>query len=143
MNAFESDNSPVTAAKMRLWSNRDSVLFEVNHCVMTGDCFGIPDSEEYKPYLHHRDEFSVQSECLLWGRRAIMPKQGREKLVSELRSTQPGIVTMKAITRSHVWWPGTDSKLESCVRCRDRYMQLSKCGIRSYMNINDCMMNPD
>ena len=63
MNVFESDNSPVTAAQVRLWSYRDPVLSVVKHCVMTGDWSRIPDSEEYKLYLCHRDELSVQSEC--------------------------------------------------------------------------------
>jgi len=47
-------------------------------------------------------------------------------LVSELHNTHPGIVTMEAITRSHVWWPGIDSELKSCVHCCDTCMQLSK-----------------
>ena len=67
MNVFESDNSPVTAAQVRLWSNRDPVLSAVKHWVMTGDWSRIPDSEEYKPCLRHGDELSVESECLLWG----------------------------------------------------------------------------
>uniref|UniRef100_A0A8C4NG03 Gypsy retrotransposon integrase-like protein 1 n=1 Tax=Eptatretus burgeri TaxID=7764 RepID=A0A8C4NG03_EPTBU len=132
---FESNNSPVTAAQVRFWSNRDPVLSAVKHCVMTGDWSCILDSEEYKPYLCCRDELSVQSECLLWGRRVIMPKQGREKLVSELHSTHPGSVTMKAIARSHVWWPGIDSELESCVHRCDTCMQLSKSPAESPLSL--------
>ena len=56
MNVFESDYSPVTAAQVRLWSNRDHVLSVVKHCVMTGDWSHIPDLEEYKLYLRRRDE---------------------------------------------------------------------------------------
>ena len=80
MNVFENDNSPVTATQVRLWSNRDPVLSAVKRCVMTGDWSHIPDSGEYKPNLRRRDESFVQSECLLWGRRVIMPKQGKRHI---------------------------------------------------------------
>ena len=64
-----------------------------------------------------------------------MSKQGREKLVSELHSTHPGIVTMKAFASSHVWWPGIDSELESCVHCCDTCMQLSKSPAESPLSL--------
>ena len=135
MNVFESDTSLVTAAQVRLWSHRDPVLSVVKRCVMTGDWSGIPDSKECKPYLRHRDELSVRSECLFWGRRVIKPKQGRDKLVSELHNTHPGIVTMKAITRFHGWWPGIDSELEFCIHCCDTWMQLSKSPAESPLSL--------
>ena len=37
-------------------------------------------------------------------------------MCDELQESHPGIVTMKSIARSHVWWPGIDENLESYVR---------------------------
>ena len=41
--------------------------------------------------------------------------------MDELHDSRPGIVSMKAIARSHVLWPGIDNDLESrihaCTMC--------------------------
>ena len=40
--------------------------------------------------------------------------------MSELHEAHPGIVRMKALARSYVWWPGMDKDLEHKVRdCRE------------------------
>ncbi len=41
----------------------------------------------------------------------------------ELHETHPGIVRMKALARSYVWWPGIDKDLEAkvhgCLHCQE------------------------
>ena len=38
-----------------------------------------PNTEEWHPYFIKRHELGIVEECLLWGRRVIMPIQGRKK----------------------------------------------------------------
>ena len=64
---------------------------------------------------------SIDADCLLWGSRVIIPPKLRGKIISELHNAHPGIVTMQATARYHVWWPGFDSDIESsaqhCYTC--------------------------
>ena len=49
--------------------------------------------------------------------------QGREEVLNILHDTHPGIVKMKSLARSYVWWPKMDTNLEekvkSCATCQN------------------------
>ena len=64
----------------------------------------------------------MQGGCLLWGMRVIIPPSYQELILEELHSDHPGITRMKSVARSHVWWPGIESKIErvvnSCIACQ-------------------------
>ncbi|XP_039396848.1 uncharacterized protein K02A2.6-like, partial [Mauremys reevesii] len=67
-------------------------------------------------------ELSVQSGCLLWGRRVIIPPPLRSQMLEQLHSGHCGIVHMKEIARSYFWWPRLDSAIEekakACMSCQ-------------------------
>ena len=69
-----------------------------------------------KPYQSRQLELSIQNNCLLWGNRIVVPKQGREKLMALLHEGHPGISKMKGLAHSYVWWPNIDSDLEAQVK---------------------------
>ena len=116
------DGSPVKSTDVKQWTSKDPVLSQVLRYTLDGwpDMVDTIDTE-MKPYLSRRDELSVQDGCLLWGSRVIIPPQGREKILSELHTAHPGIVHMKAIARSYIWWPKLDADIEMKVR------QCNKC----------------
>ena len=53
----------------------------------------------------------------------IVPAVFREQLLAELHQDHPGVVKMKCIARSHMWWPEMDSAIEkvakSCEACHE------------------------
>ena len=77
---------------------------------------------ELKPYHTRRNELTVEANCLLWGRKVIIPEKLQSKVLEELHTPHPGVVRMKSIARIHVWWPGIDKKIEevvkSCLPCQ-------------------------
>ena len=115
------NTSPVDATKVKLWTTRDPVLSQVLQFVLHGWPMAV-DEEALKPYFARREELSVHAGCLLWGTRVVIPPQGREEVLNILHQSHPGIVRMKSLARSYVWWPKMDSRLEekvkSCVTCQ-------------------------
>ena len=44
--------------------------------------------------------------------RVIIPPSLRNRLLQELHEEHPGIVAMKAIARSYIWWPNLNAEIE-------------------------------
>ncbi|XP_044317462.1 uncharacterized protein K02A2.6-like [Drosophila rhopaloa] len=67
-----------------------------------------------------RNELSAIRGVLVWGNRAVIPPKLRESILQALHAPHPGIVKMKLIARSYVWWPNMDDDIEVVVK---------KCGV--------------
>ena len=106
------DDLPVTCEQIRRETQRDPVLSHILDCVTRGylpqEC---NNSDKLKQYYHRKDELNVYQGCLTWGNRVIIPDILREKVMTELHSGHIGIVRMKAVTRSYVWWPKIDEAI--------------------------------
>ena len=81
--------SPVHAAQIRSWANKDPLLSRVRENVR----YGWPTATEAAmgPYQIRAQELSVQDGCLLWGSRVVVPPQGRELVIKLLHECHPGI----------------------------------------------------
>ena len=123
-NMSVMDKTPVTSSLIARWTSRDPILGTVKHYVLLG---WPRDPEDYlAQYSLRRSELSVQQQCLLWGSRVIIPKQGRDKLLEELHQCHPGMVRMKSLARSYMWWPGLDKDIENKVKSCEECQQQSK-----------------
>ena len=125
--------SPLSYKEMSLWTSRDPILSPVYQYVVNG----WPDqcSDEFKAYKVHADELSTYDGCILWGTRLVVPPQVRSKVLEVIHDTHPGIVKMKAIARSYVWWPNIDAQIEekarSCPTCQKNKQNSSPCPVAS------------
>ena len=115
MEALDSCG-PVTATVIKSGTDKDPVLSRVRNLVRHGNWSAAPQHPDFQPFLQRQLELSVESDCLLWGCRVMVPKAGRAKVLEMLHDSHPGITRMKAIARSTVWWPGIDNALETKVK---------------------------
>ena len=80
------------------------------------------DDLRLKPFFNHRFELSIQQDCLLWVVRVIIPTRYQNDMLEELHTGHPGIVRMKELARTYIWWPNIDLEIEqtvrSCVSCQ-------------------------
>ena len=58
----------------------------------------------------------------MWGSKVVIPTKLRPRVLSELHDGHMGVVKMKSVARSYVWWPGIDQDIEtmakSCTGCQ-------------------------
>eukprot|EP00731_Ephydatia_muelleri_P020855 Em0013g582a len=118
---MQMEQLPITTAQLREATGRDQVLSKVLRCCNQG---WTTKGEELKeknmtPYWHRQTELSTEQGCLLWGTRMVIPTKLRKQVLEELHEGHLGVVKMKSLARSTVWWPGLDTEIENITRaCR-------------------------
>lgn len=82
----------------------------------------VVQEEMLKPYMERQLELSTKQGCLMWGIRVVIPPTLQDKVLEELHGGHIGVIKMKALAWSHVWWPGIDNEIEGmtsrCKGCR-------------------------
>ena len=122
------ESTPVTASQIRQWTDTDPVLSHVRSNLLTG--WVKSDDAVLRPYQTRASELSIQDGCVLWGSRVIVPKKGREAVITLLHEQHPH----KRLARGYVWWPGMDQELEVAVRECDQCQQHQKSPAKAPMH---------
>ena len=59
----------------------------------------------------------------MWGIRTIIPQKLCTRILKALHSAHLGVVKMKTLARSYVWWPRIDKDIEEITKCCEGCVQ--------------------
>lgn len=74
------------------------------------------EDQKYKWYYKKRNELSCEDGCLYYMNRIVIPEAVKKEVLERLHENHLGIVRMKMVGRSYVWWQNFDSEIENFVK---------------------------
>lgn len=69
-----------------------------------------------KQFYDKVKSLSIEDGCLFYGNNIVVPYQLQNKVLDTLHENHVGIVKMKMIARSYVWWPKIQKDIENFVQ---------------------------
>ncbi|KFD47387.1 hypothetical protein M514_11750 [Trichuris suis] len=101
---------PVTSQQIKAETAKDKLLMEIFQFLQS-EC---PPEKPGKilQFFNRQNSLSMVDGCLLSGERAVVPGSPERLVLRQLHQGHPGVVRMKALARSHVYWPGLDDQIE-------------------------------
>ena len=122
---------PVTAADIGRETSRDTTLVMIYQYVIEGWPQKVQEGK-LKPFYQCKEHLSTDQGCLLRRLRVIIPPSLQAQLLNKLHATHPGVIKMKAIAPSIMWWPNMDKEIEDMVTsCQNCAAQQSSPPVRS------------
>lgn len=125
------ENSPQHLAAVTSWNREGKAVSPEDIRDATKDDNEIQEvlqaleTNQWKSELIKFRAFANELHChegiLMRNERAVIPRNLREKVMQVAHRGHPGAVTMKALIRDRVWWPGMDKEVEifikTCLGC--------------------------
>ncbi|XP_058456488.1 uncharacterized protein K02A2.6-like [Malaya genurostris] len=113
---------PVTTVMIATATLRDKVLKQVKKFLETEwpESLGVISDPDVKTFFNRKDGLGLAQGGILFGERVVVPKIYQKRILQRLHYGHPGIVRMKSLARSFVYWPCIDRPIEEAVnRCTD------------------------
>ena len=124
----------MTSEHIRNWTRRDPILSRVQRYVLTG----WPESDPIMNQLNRlRQELSIHEGCVMRDARVVVPTPGQDTMLQLLHSNHSGVVKMKALAHSYIWWPGIDQQIENitqqCGHCEENARNPTRAPLRPWL----------
>ncbi|GFT87038.1 uncharacterized protein K02A2.6 [Trichonephila clavipes] len=101
---------PVTSKELRQETSKDIELGPLLRALREG-----------KDLQGREAQYTIEDGCIMYGQRVCIPRKFRKNVLEELHAGHLGIVKIKAIARSFVYWKNIDNDIEeaakNCVDC--------------------------
>ncbi|XP_037822594.1 uncharacterized protein K02A2.6-like [Lucilia sericata] len=105
---------PVTAEKIANETRKDSVLGKIVAILEKGHSLA-----KYG-YTAPESNYRLSGNCLIFEHRVVIPQKFRKDILQNLHAAHLGMVKMKGIARSFVYWPKIDADIEAVAKdCND------------------------
>ncbi|XP_039451054.1 uncharacterized protein K02A2.6-like [Culex pipiens pallens] len=115
-------NTPVTSKMIAAATARDKVLKKVVQ-YLEGEWPASAseiDNPDVKAFYHRKESLALTQGCILFSQRVVVPETYRKRILQRLHHGHPGMVRMKSLARSFVYWPHIDKQVEDTVKqCAD------------------------
>ncbi|PIC15867.1 hypothetical protein B9Z55_022683 [Caenorhabditis nigoni] len=105
---------PVCVADIQKETEKDKLLQEVMKLVDKG-VWPRKIDERLKKFNSVKDSLSVVQGCLMLEDRVVVPGNLQRAVLKQLHEGHPGMVRMKQLARSFVYWPRMDDEVERVV----------------------------
>ena len=119
-NLVQIQALPVFSSELEAATRSDLLLSRVLRYVKQGWSLQVP--EMLHLYWLKRNKLMVEVDTVMWGVRVVVPSKLRTRVLAELHQGHPGVVRMKALARSHVWWPELEGDVaeqaKACPTCQ-------------------------
>ena len=109
-----TDLLPIQVSEVACATRNQTQLSKVLRCCRQSWPREVP--EELKPYWGKKEELSTEKNCIMWGSRVVIPVQLRQVVLHELHRGHEGIVKIKQLAWSYVWWPKIDKEMDEVVK---------------------------
>ena len=110
------EKTPFTHDQISQATKSDDVLKIVTECINLGNWSNYRDNPQVNIFKSRANELSMVQECIMLADRIVIPSKFRSQVIKTLHRGHPGIVRMKALARSYVYWPKIDSDIERFVQ---------------------------
>ena len=118
---------PITSEAVAGETLRDPVLARVHESIVKGWSARVDGD---KPYYEQRNELTFHQGCILWGMTEVISDKLQDRVLKELHDGHLGVIKMKALARSYVWWPNINAQLEelakACSGCQENQKMPTK-----------------
>lgn len=115
------DLCPVDTKTLQKAGEKDQLYSKALKFTQTGWPENV--SPDMEVYFKRKLQLTVEDECLMWGRRVVIPEACRGRVLHELHAVHDSIVRMKSLARLHAWWPNIDNDnvrtVEECSLCQN------------------------
>ena len=109
---------PVTSDEIASETRKDPILSRVYLFTTNGwDTADVNDCR-LQPFYRRRNELNIINGVLTYGTRVLIPEKYRDQVMEVLHEGHLGMVKMKSLARSYVYWPNIDQQIEQkCMGC--------------------------
>lgn len=108
------NNSIISCEDIRIHTDSDPNCFLLKQYIKTG-CPHKIDNPLISNMRSLIPELTITKGCIMYQNRVFIPPSLRSKVLHMFHENHPGIVAMKQLARSVIWYPGMDKDVSSIV----------------------------